>query len=101
MAKLSKVVRNEKKKKAALKYRAVRVELRKVIRNPKTTPEQRYEAQLKLAKLPKLSLETRVRNRCLVSGRPRAFLRRFQMSRIAFREAANRGLLPGVIKASW
>lgn len=101
MAKLSKIARNEKKKAAALKYRAARVELRKVISNPNTSPEDRYEAQVKLAKLPRLSLETRVRNRCRVSGRPRAYLRKFQMSRIAFRDAANHGLLPGVIKASW
>lgn len=101
MAKLSKIVRNEKKKVAAQKFRAVRLELRKIIKNPKSSPDERFEAQLKLAKLPRLSLETRVKNRCKVSGRPRAFLRKFEMSRIAFREAANRGLLPGVIKASW
>lgn len=101
MAKLSSVVKNEKKKIRGAKMRSVRVELRKIIKNPKTTPEARYEAQMKLAKLPRNASDLRVRNRCLVSGRPRGYLRKFQMSRLAFREYASRGLLPGVIKASW
>jgi small subunit ribosomal protein S14 len=101
VAKISSIVKNEKKAAKAEKYRQVREELRKVIRNPKTSPEARYEAQLKLAKLPRYSLTTRVSNRCKITGRPRGYMRKFQMSRIAFREAASRGLLPGVIKASW
>jgi small subunit ribosomal protein S14 len=95
------IVKNEKKAARAAKYRALRVELRKTIKNPKTSPEQRYEAQLKLAKLPRNASDMRVRNRCKVSGRPRAYIRKFQMSRLAFRQYASRGLLPGVIKASW
>jgi small subunit ribosomal protein S14 len=95
------VVKNEKRQARATKMRSVRAELRKVIKNPKTSPEQRYEAQMKMSKLPKDSSDLRVRNRCKISGRPRGYLRKFQMSRLAFREYASRGLLPGVIKASW
>ena len=101
MAKLSMVVKNEKKAARAAKYRKVRAELRKTIKSPKSTPEQRYEAQMKLAKLPRNASDIRVKNRCKISGRPRAYIRKFAMSRLAFRELANRGLLPGVIKASW
>lgn len=95
------VVKNNKKFEKSEKFRKVRKELRKIIKNPNTPPEARYEAQVKLGGLPKMSLETRVKNRCKISGRPRGYLRKFQMSRIAFRENASRGLLPGVIKASW
>lgn len=95
------IVKNEKKSAKAEKFRKVRAELRKVIKNPNTSPEARYEAQVKLGNLPKYSMTTRVSNRCKVTGRPRGFMRKFQMSRIAFRETASRGLLPGVIKASW
>ena len=101
MAKKSSIVKNDKKAAKAEKFRQVRKELRKVIRNPNTTPEARYEAQVKLGNLPKYSLTTRVSNRCKITGRPRGYIRKFQMSRIAFRDAASKGLLPGVIKASW
>lgn len=101
MATKSHIARNEKLKVKVEKFRAVRAELRKVIKDANATPDEKFEAQAKMAKLPRKSIETRVRNRCLISGRPRAFLRKFQMSRIAFRDAASRGLLPGVIKASW
>jgi len=95
------IVKNEKKAAKADKFRKVRAELRKVIKNPNTSPEARYEAQVKLGNLPRYSLETRVNNRCKITGRPRGFIRKFQMSRIAFRETASRWLFPGVIKASW
>ena len=95
------IVKNEKKAVKVDKFRKVRKELRKIIKNPNTSPEARYEAQVKLGSLPRMSLETRVNNRCKITGRPRGFLRKFQMSRIAFRENASRGMLPGVIKASW
>lgn len=101
MAKRSSIVKNEKKAAKADKFRQVRKELRNIIRNPSTSPEARYEAQVKLGNLPRYSLSTRVSNRCKITGRPRGYIRKFQMSRIAFREAASRGLLPGVIKASW
>jgi small subunit ribosomal protein S14 len=101
VAKKSMVVKNNKKFEKSEKFRKVRKELRKLIKNPNTAPEARYEAQVKLGSLPKMSLEIRVKNRCKITGRPRGYLRKFQMSRIAFRENASRGLLPGVIKASW
>ncbi len=95
------IVKNEKKAAKAQQLRKVREELRKVIKSPKTSPEDRYEAQVKLGNLPRYSITTRVNNRCKITGRPRGYLRKFQMSRIAFRETASRGLLPGVIKSSW
>lgn len=101
MAKKAMIIKNEKKAASAAKFRKVREELRTVIKNPNTSPEDRYEAQVKLGNLPRYSLSTRVSNRCKITGRPRGYLRKFQMSRIAFRETASRGLLPGVIKASW
>jgi small subunit ribosomal protein S14 len=101
VAKKSMIVKNEKKAASAEKFRKVRAELRKIIRSPKTTPEAKYEAQVKLGSLPRMSLQTRVSNRCKITGRPRGYLRKFQMSRIAFRDNASRGMLPGVIKASW
>lgn len=101
MAKKAMIVKNEKKAAKAQQLRKVREELRKVIKSPKTSPEDRYEAQVKLGNLPRYSITTRVNNRCKITGRPRGYLRKFQMSRIAFRETASRGLLPGVIKSSW
>jgi len=101
VAKKSMIVKNEKKAASAEKFRKVRAELRKIIRSPNTTPEARYEAQVKLGSLPRRSLSTQVSNRCKITGRPRGYLRKFQMSRIAFRDNASRGMLPGVIKASW
>lgn len=95
------IVKNEKKAASSEKFRKVRAELRKIIRSPNTTPEARYEAQVKLGSLPRRSLSTQVSNRCKITGRPRGYLRKFQMSRIAFRDNASRGMLPGVIKASW
>ncbi len=101
MATTSHIVRNEKLKASVEKFKKIRFELRAIIKNSNTSPEERYEAQAKMAKLPRKSIENRVRNRCRISGRPRGFLRKFEMSRIAFRDAASRGLLPGVTKASW
>ena len=101
MAKKSMIVKNDKKAASAEKFRQVRKDLRKIIKSPNTTPEARFEAQVKLGSLPRKSLTTQVSNRCKITGRPRGYLRKFQMSRIAFRENASRGMLPGVIKASW
>ena len=72
-----------------------------MIRNPKSTDEERQAAYAALRKLPRDSSPTRIRNRCSMSGRPRAFLRHFGLSRIALREMALNGLIPGVRKASW
>lgn len=101
MARTGSIVKNERRKKAAARSFAKRVELRNKAVNMKLSEEEREFARLALQKLPKNSAPARVRNRCAITGRPRGFLRKFGMSRIAFREAANMGLIPGVTKASW
>lgn len=75
--------------------------LKKIVKNPNKTDEERLEARNNLNKLPKNSSPTRLRNRCQFTGRARGFLRKFKMSRLCFREMANQGLIPGIIKASW
>ncbi|RMF99676.1 MAG: 30S ribosomal protein S14 [Acidobacteria bacterium] len=101
MAKISKIVKNEKRKAIVAKYAERRAELKKIIKNPNSTPEQVEEAMLKLQKMPRDASPVRVRNRCSQTGRARGYLRRFGVSRIALRELALRGQIPGVIKASW
>lgn len=78
-----------------------RQELKRIISSPASDPEQKLEAMINLNKLPKNSSPIRKRNRCQFTGRSRGFLRKFQMSRLCFREMANNGELPGVFKASW
>ena len=102
MARLSKVVANEKKKaKLVAKYRGRRAELRKKSKDMTLSDEERAEARYKLSKLPRNSAEVRHRNRCGLTGRPRAYYRKFNLSRIAFRELALEGMIPGVTKSSW
>ncbi len=101
MAKKSKIARNLQKQDCADRYRKKRLELRKIIKSPKSSIDEKMDAQIRLQKLPKLSIGTRVGNRCRVTGRPRGYLRKFQMSRIAFRELAGQGKIPGVTKSSW
>jgi len=78
-----------------------RQKLKKAVRNLANSYEERMEAQDKLNKLPRNSSPVRLRNRCALTGRPRGYLRKFQMSRICFRELANNGTIPGIFKASW
>ena len=101
MASKSAVAKNERRKKLVARYAARREELRQIIKNLSTDPETRQEAIAMLAKLPRNSCPTRIRNRCAVTGRPRGYYRKFGLSRIALRDLALRGDLPGVIKASW
>jgi small subunit ribosomal protein S14 len=101
MAKISKVVKNEKRKKMVTQYAERRAELKKIINNPTSTPEQVDEAVTRLSKLPRDASPVRVRNRCSMTGRPRGFLRKFGASRVALRELALRGQIPGVVKSSW
>lgn len=101
MAKTSKIERNKQRKVLVTKYAQRRAELVAVTKNPETTWEQKMEAQKKLGKLPRDGSATRIRNRCFLTGRPRAFYRKFGLSRIALREQALLGNLPGVVKASW
>lgn len=78
-----------------------RQKLKKTIRSLRTSHEDRLEAQNKLNKMPRNSSPVRLRSRCILTGRPRGYLRKFQMSRLCFRELANSGMIPGVFKASW
>lgn len=101
MAKTSKINKNELRKKLVTKYAKKRLELKKAIRDIKTSAEDRVAAQAKLAALPRDANPVRVVQRCMVTGRPRGNLRYFQLSRITFREKALKGELTGVVKASW
>jgi small subunit ribosomal protein S14 len=101
MAKKGKIESNEKRKRLVRKYAKKRAELLAIARDRSRPIEERFAAQLKLAKLPRNSAPIRVRNRCELTGRPRGYYRRFRLSRIALRELANKGLLPGVTKSSW
>ena len=101
MAKTSKTKKNEQRMALVAKYAARRRELKAVIKSPTSTDEQRAEAYAAIRKMPRDASAVRIRNRCAMSGRPRAFLRQFGLSRIAFRDMALAGLIPGVRKASW
>ena len=101
MAKLSSVLKNKRRAKKVKKFADKRAALIKVIKSPKSSSEQIEEAYIKLQRMPRDASRTRVRNRCELSGRPRAYLRKFGLSRIAMRDLALRGDLPGVTKSSW
>ena len=101
MAKKGKIVKNEKRRQMAARYREVRADLKSKIADPQTDMATREEAMARLQKLPRDGSPTRIVNRCAVSGRPRAYHRKFGVSRIALRELALEGKLPGVVKASW
>ena len=101
MAKISKVVKNEKRKKQVVQYAQRRAEFKKIINNPASTPEQVDEAVTKLQKLPRDASPVRVRNRDAADGRPRGYLRKFGLSRVRVRSLAHEGHLPGVRKSSW
>ncbi len=101
MAKISKVVKNNKRKVMVAKFATKRAALKKIINNPKSSFEQVDDAVLGLQKMPRDASAVRVRNRCSQTGRPRGFLRKFGISRVALRELALRGQIPGVIKSSW
>lgn len=101
MAKKSAIEKNEHRRRLAERYRAKRAELRKIVKARDRAPEERFEATLALAKLPRNSARTRIRNRCLLSGRPRGYYRKFGLSRIALRDLASEGQIPGCVKASW
>jgi small subunit ribosomal protein S14 len=101
MAKKSAVNRNEQVKKLVKQYASKRTAL-KAIANDESLPlEERFEARLKLAELPRNSSKTRIRNRCEITGRPRAYYRKLKMSRIALRDLGSAGLVPGLVKSSW
>jgi len=101
MAKTSKKVKNEQRGELVKRYAAKRKTLRDKIRNPKTSDEARAKAYAQLRDLPRNSAAIRLRNRCAMTGRSRGFVRAFGLSRMAMRDMALNGLLPGVRKASW
>jgi small subunit ribosomal protein S14 len=101
MAKTSSVEKNNRRRKMAARYAPKRRALKAIVMDQSKPMEERFQAQLKLAALPRNSAVTRIRNRCEVTGRPRAFYRKLNMSRIALRELGNKGLIPGLVKSSW
>lgn len=101
MAKISKVVKNNKRKEMVELWRQRRLAAKAIINNPNSTPEQVDEAVIKLQKMPRDASPIRVRNRCSQSGRSRGYLRKFGISRIALRELSLQGQIPGVVKSSW
>jgi len=101
MAKKSSIERNLKRQKLTAKFADKKVELKGILKNPKTSDEEFFDAQRKLAKLPRNASKIRIRNRCSITGRARGFMSKFGVSRITFRELASDGKLPGVTKSSW
>jgi small subunit ribosomal protein S14 len=101
MAKTSSVEKNNRRRKMVKQYAGKRKELKAIIMNQDLPLEDRFRAQLKLAALPRNSAATRIRNRCEVTGRPRAYYRKLKMSRVALRELGNNGQIPGLVKSSW
>lgn len=101
MAKTSMVQRQLKRERLVAKYATKRAALRETSRNQELPMEERFKAVLALAKLPRDSSATRLHSRCLISGRPKAYYRKFRMSRIALRDLASNGQIPGMVKSSW
>jgi small subunit ribosomal protein S14 len=101
MAKKSSIEKNNRRRRLAKKFSGRRMRL-KAIAMDKTKPiEERFAASLKLAEMPRNSSPTRIRNRCEMSGRPRAYYRKHKLSRIALRELGSKGMIPGLLKSSW
>lgn len=101
MARKAKVESNKRRAKLAAKYAPLRAELSKTIKDVNASDEQKFEAMMKLQKLPRNSSKIRVRNLCNLTGRSRAYYRKFGLSRVALRELGLKGLIPGLTKSSW
>jgi small subunit ribosomal protein S14 len=101
MAKTSSVERNNKRRRMAKSLGAKRAKLKAIIMDKNTTDEDRYAAVVKLAQTPRNSAKVRIRNRCELTGRPRATYRKFKMARNKLRELASKGQIPGMVKSSW
>jgi small subunit ribosomal protein S14 len=101
MSKLVLKLRDQNRRKMVKKFAARRVELKAIVNDQKLSPEDRYEARLKLQRLPRDSSPVRLRNRCALTGRPRGVYSKFGLGRSKLRDIAMRGEIPGVIKASW
>ena len=101
MAKKSSVIKNRRRAQMVKRLAPKRARLKAIAEDRALPPEEQFAARLKLAKLPRNSSSTRIRNRCELTGRSRAYYRKFRLSRIMLRELANKGLIPGVTKSSW
>jgi small subunit ribosomal protein S14 len=101
MAKKSSIEKNNRRRRMAKLYAGKRTRLKAIVNNHSLPMEERFAAQLKLSQLPRNSAPARIRNRCEMTGRPRAYYRKVRMSRLALRELANKGLIPGMVKSSW
>ena len=101
MAKTSSIEKNNRRRRLVKQYAPKRAKLKAITQNKTISIEERFAAQLKLAAMPRNSAKTRIRNRCEITGRPRAYYRKVKMSRLALREMSNQGLIPGMVKSSW
>ena len=101
MAKTSSIEKNKRRRKMAKKFASRRAKLKTIVQDKALPVEDRFAASLKLADLPRNSSPTRIRNRCELTGRPRAYYRKHKLSRIALRELGSKGLIPGLVKSSW
>ena len=101
MAKTSSIEKNKRRARLAKRYAGRRSKLKKIAMDKTVSMEERFAATLKLAELPRNSAKVRVRNRCEVTGRPRAYYRKLKMSRIALRDLGAKGMIPGLVKSSW
>jgi len=101
MAKKSSIEKNNRRRQMVVRFAERRQALKAIANDESLTLEERFQARLKLAKLPRNSSAVRVRNRCEVSGRPRGYYRKLKMSRIALRDLGASGLIPGMVKSSW
>ena len=101
MAKKSSIEKNERRRRLAKKFSGRRSRLKAIVSNKELPMEERFAAGLKLAEMPRNSSRTRIRNRCEITGRPRAFYRKLKMSRIALRDLGSKGMIPGLVKSSW
>ena len=101
MAKKSSMEKNERRRRLVAQFANKRAALKEIANDQKQQPEVRFQARMKLAQLPRNSSPSRVRNRCELTGRPRAFYRKLRVSRIALRELASKGQIPGMVKSSW
>ena len=101
MAKTSSVEKNNRRRRLVKQYANKRAKLKAIVQSKDVTMEERFTAQLKLAELPRNSAKNRLRHRCELTGRARAYYRKVKMSRLALREMSNLGLIPGMVKSSW
>lgn len=101
MAKTSMIERDKKRRRLAKKYEARRARLKAIAKDQSFPAEERFAARLKLAEIPRNASPTRIHNRCDLTGRPRGYYRKLRMSRIALRDLASNGLIPGMVKSSW